>query len=266
MATASAGAIGDVEAVGSDTVEAPRDAVAAEAVAEAPRRRGRAVLTVAVAAVLGVIAGTCTGYVVQAGREPTPLPPLSQPVVGQAKGEVEPLSAAQDRKVRTDGDLRKLLVSRPKGVRDTEVPEGWMDISEYAESYDRPANAFTNLNGDEFRRVATTSWREGETFSAWVYLAQFREDSKIGASEWAGSGVYWAEKTDDTRSWPLPGTGDGMAYVHDTPERKAGYLPLYAAEAHAWRGDICMEIWLYDSRPIPKQKIMDLAERQVGKL
>ena len=32
-----------------------------------------------------------------------------------------------------------------------------------------------------------------------------------------------------------------MAYVHTRPKTEAGYLPLYSAEAHAWRGDIAME-------------------------
>ncbi|MFI5798411.1 hypothetical protein [Streptomyces sp. NPDC051677] len=63
---------------------------------------------IAGAAVLGIVAGACTGYLIQADRAPTALPPLSQPVVGQAKGEVEPLSAAQDRRRRVPprGHLR----------------------------------------------------------------------------------------------------------------------------------------------------------------
>jgi len=240
------------------------------------RRRGRTTLMIAAAAVLGVVAGTCTGYVIQAHREPTPLPPLSQPVVGQAKGEVEPLSAAQDRKVKTDGDLRKLLLPRPKGAKDDPFPaaahDGWIDLAGYADTYKRPAGAFNNFLDDEFRRAAVASWQVGATYSVQIYLVQFLQESKPAASSWAQNGRYWAEKDDaekdetDVRSWPVPGTGDGMAYVHDTPERKPGYLPLYTAEAHAWRGDVYMEIWINDSRPISKAKIMDLAKRQMGKL
>ncbi|MCX4763139.1 hypothetical protein OG562_19565 [Streptomyces sp. NBC_01275] len=226
---------------------------------------------VAVAAVLGVVAGACAGYLVQADREPTALPSLSQPVVGQAKGEVEPLSAAQDRRVKTNGDLRKLLLDRPKGARDSLFPvgsDGWLDLPEYADRFGKPGNAFNGLVDDEFRRAAGTSWRVGDTYNAEIVLVQFRQESKPAASEWAENGAYWAEDEDDTRSWPVPGTGDGngTAYVHDTPDRKAGYLPLYTAEAHAWRGDLYMEIWITDSKPIAKAKIMDLAKRQMGKL
>src|SRR6478735_883739 len=59
-----------------------------------PRRRGRTTLIVATAAVLGLVAGTCAGFLVQAHRAPTRLPSLSQPVLNQAKGPgPEPLSA-----------------------------------------------------------------------------------------------------------------------------------------------------------------------------
>ena len=57
------------------------------AVPERPRRRGRTTLLIACAALLGAVAGVCTGYVVQADREPTALPPLSLTTVAQAKGE-----------------------------------------------------------------------------------------------------------------------------------------------------------------------------------
>ncbi|MCL8014967.1 hypothetical protein [Streptomyces sp. AS02] len=233
-----------------------------------PRRRGRTALLIAGAVVLGLVAGTCTGYLVQADREPTRLPPLSQPVVDQAKGEVEPLSAAEDRRLKTDGDLRKLLLKRPKGARDAEFElgtDGWLNLAEYARTYEEPGEVIGDLIGDEFRRAAVASWRVGGTHSVAIHLTQYRQEQTLAASANAEGAHYWAEES-DTRSWPIPGTGDGMAYVHDTPEREAGYLPLYSAEAHAWRGDIAMDIWVYDTKPIPKKKIMDLAERQMGRL
>lgn len=237
--------------------------------ASRPRRRGRTALLIATAAVLGVIAGTCTGFVVQAGREPTRLPPLSQPVVKQAEGEVEPLSAAQDRRVKTDGDLRKLLLKRPKGARDTEYElgsDGWMDLAEYAGYYEYPEGAFGELASDEFRRAAVTSWRVGSDHNVEIYLVQYRQEEILAASEWSANAQSYAGTQSDTDSWPVPGTSDGWVYVHNTPDQEPGYLPLYSAEAHASRGDIAMVIWIYDSKPIPKKKIMDLAERQMGRL
>lgn len=230
-----------------------------------PRRRGRTTLLIAAAAVLGVVAGTCTGYLVQADREPTKLPPLSQPVVAQAKGEgPEPLSAAQDHRVKTDGDLRKLLIKRPKGARDVEYAageDGWLDLADYAHQLKNADREFGELVGAEFRRAASSEWRVGSTYSVAVRLVQFRQEEHLGAADRADS---W--NVDDTTSWPIPGTGDGMAYVATKPDTKPGYLPLYMAQAHAWRGDIAMEIWIYDTKPIPKAKIMDLAKRQMERL
>ncbi|WP_254388872.1 hypothetical protein [Streptomyces sp. AC550_RSS872] len=234
-----------------------------------PRRRGRTAALLIAGAVLGLVAGTCTGYLVQADRRPTKLPPLSQPVVERAKGVAEPLSAAEDRRVRTDGDLRELLLQRPKGARDTVITagtDGWLDLADYADGYEEPGEMFGDLVSDEFRRAAVTGWRVGTTYNVEIQLAQFRQEQALAAGGHAEGAYYWAEEEPDTRSWPIPGTGDGMAYVHDTPERDAGYLPLYSAEAHAWRGDIAMHIWVYDTKPISKEKIMDLAERQMGRL
>ncbi|WP_367669716.1 hypothetical protein [Streptomyces sp. DT2A-34] len=96
-----------------------------------PRRRGRTALLIAGAVVLGLVAGTCAGYVVQADREPTKLPSLSQPTLKQSRGEApEPLSAARDRRVKTDGDLRKLLLKKLAGAKDAdwlEGADGWQD-------------------------------------------------------------------------------------------------------------------------------------------
>src|SRR5262245_49039165 len=104
---------GDVLEVPEERSGAPDASVSGASdvpAASRPRRRGRATAPIGAAALLGVVAGTCAGYLVQAGREPAKLPSLSQPVIKQAKGDVEPLSAAQDRRLRTDGDLRKLLL------------------------------------------------------------------------------------------------------------------------------------------------------------
>ncbi|MFF3450991.1 hypothetical protein ACFYXJ_28045 [Streptomyces sp. NPDC002667] len=234
-----------------------------------PRRRGRTTLLIATAAVLGLVAGTCTGFLVQAHRAPTKLPSLSQPVVTQAKGPgPDPLSAAQDHRVKTNGDLRKLLIARPKGTREAHWTgsDGWMDMTEYADSYKKPANAFPDLINNEFRRAAVAGWEQGGTTTVEIRLVQFRQEESLKADEYADNEYFWAEKEAGTRSWSLPGTGDGMAYVHTRPETKPGYLPMYSAEAHAWRGDIAMEIWIYGTRPIAKEKIMDLAKRQVGRL
>ncbi|MFD9006070.1 hypothetical protein ACFV0T_34840 [Streptomyces sp. NPDC059582] len=235
-----------------------------------PRRRGRTALLIGGAVVLGLVAGTCGGYLVQADREPTKLPPLSQPVLPQARGEgPEPLSAAQDRQVKTDGDLRKLLLKAPRGAKkpDWIADDNWMDLASYADNFKNPGAVFPDLVGEEFRRAAVTGWKVGSTSTVEIRLVQFRQEEEgTTAENLSGDNQYWADKEDATDSWSIPGTGGGMAYVHTRPDSKPGYLPLYSAEAHAWRGDIALEIWVYGSKPIAKKTIMDLAERQMERL
>ncbi|MEU2773407.1 hypothetical protein ABZ646_10825 [Streptomyces sp. NPDC007162] len=250
-----------------ETPEAPPDTP------PATRRRRRTPALIAGAAALGVVAGACVGYLVQADRAPTALPSLSQPSLAQAKGAgPEPLSAAQDRKVKTDGDLRNLLLRKPAGSRKALIEvggDGWMDLTAYAEEFQSPANAFRRLaREDELRRVAVVDWREGSTYTAEIRLVQYRETERgTQAADDADAGNENAQPPDDhtTDGWPIPGTGDGMAYVHNKPDTSYG-VSLYSAEAHAWRGDIAMEIWIYDTKPIPEAKVMDLAKRQMEQL
>ncbi|OIJ64838.1 hypothetical protein WN71_026850 [Streptomyces mangrovisoli] len=226
-------------------------------------------MLIAGAAALGVVAGTCTGFLIQADREPTRLPSLSQPVLAQAKGAgPEPLSAAQDRQVKTDGDLRKLLLKRPSGARDWPVSigdDGWYSLDAIAETYEKPARGYHDMVDHDFRRAAVATWTIGH-YAVEIRLVQFHQDEAVQAADYSNNDYYWAEQEGSTDSWSVPGTGDGQAYVHHKPHTEAGYLPEYQAEAHAWRGDISMEIWITDTKPVPKNKIMDLAERQMERL
>lgn len=233
------------------------------------RPRGRTASLIAAAAVLGVVTGACTGYLVQADREPTALPSLSQPVLTQKKGEAPaPWPAARDRRVKTDGDLRKLLLKKPRGAKDEEFlmgDDGWMRLADYASLFEESAREFGGLVADEFRRAAVTGWRKGDT-TVEIRLVQYRQEEVTVAADHAAGAQHWSEAEDDVDSWDIPGTGDGMAYVHTRPDSEPGYLPVYTAEAHAWRGDIHMEIWIADTKRISKKEILGLAERQMERL
>ncbi|MCX4859192.1 hypothetical protein OG426_25390 [Streptomyces canus] len=233
------------------------------------RRRGRTTLLIAGAAVLGVVAGSCTGYLIQADREPTKLPSLSQPMLVQAKGSApEALSASRDRRVKTDGDLRKLLLKKPAAAKDADgltTDDGWLSPAAYADGYKKPGEAFGQLISDEFRRAVATGWTKGQA-TVEIQLAQFRQEEAVVAADVVSDCQYWANAEDSPRSWAVPGTTDGMAYVHDKPETEPGYLPVYRAESYAWRGDVVVSIWVYDTKPIPRKTIMELAERQMERL
>ncbi|WP_353943823.1 hypothetical protein ABII15_20805 [Streptomyces sp. HUAS MG91] len=233
-----------------------------------PRRgRGRTPALIGAAAVLGVVAGLCTGYVVQAGRAPDPLPPLAQQKVTQAKGGKAPeaLSAAQDRRVRTDGDLRKLLVPRPSGAQKSDAPQGWVDQFGFAADYDRPADAFRDLSADSFRRAATVSWQRGQSTTA-INLVQFRETEHLASQDYVSVQGEFAVEDSGNDGEPVPGSSEGRVYVYDRPETEPGYLPMYMSRTLAARGDIVMDIWMYDTKPISKKSAMDLAKRQLERL
>ncbi|MEV6027648.1 hypothetical protein [Streptomyces sp. NPDC052036] len=240
--------------------------MAAELPEPAPRarRRGRTALLIATAAVLGVVAGTCTGYLIEADREPTRLPSLSQPTLPQAKGPApEPLPAAQDRQVRTDGDLRKFLLTKPRGAKDVDVlkgDDGWLGLTAYADAFTKPGAAFGNLVDEEFRRGAVTGWETGDGSIVEIRLLQYRQQETTGAANTTKSQEDWIQGEHGTKSWPIPGTGAGMAYVLSKPDTG------HSVEALAWRGDIAVEVFIDSAKPVPKAQIMDLAQRQLERL
>ncbi|MFH0243717.1 hypothetical protein ACGRHY_15100 [Streptomyces sp. HK10] len=257
--------------------EAPPATPPAPPAQERPRRRGRTALLLACAALLGAVGGLAGGYTVQADRAPTPLPPLSQAKLSYPQKPLsedeapEPLTAGEDRRVRTDGDLRKLLLDRPKGTREPELSpdiDGWLSPSAYAREFENPGYMFTRLTGGDLRRVASTGWQRDRYRMVNVNLVQFREEKSRSALEHAqGQQDYMSDEdhagNDGTA---LKGSGNGRYYVFDEPRRKAGYLPMYRARAIAQRGDIMMDIWIYDTKPIAKRDIRSLAERQLGQL
>jgi hypothetical protein len=120
---------------------------------------------------------------------------------------------------------------------------------------------FPELVESEFRRAAATEWAVGNSYGVEIRLVQYRQEEHVAAKYRAGNWLV-----PGTEDWPVPGTGDGKAYVTLEPTTKPGYRPVYKAEAHAWRGDIAMEIWIYSSKAIPKALIMDLAKRQMERL
>ncbi|MFD7978569.1 hypothetical protein [Streptomyces sp. NPDC059071] len=251
----------------------PASAPAAETAAPKTRRRGgRTLALLAVAAVLGIVGGTAVGYGIQADREPTPLPALNQtglayPAKPAPKGQ-EPaaLSAAEDRGLKTDGDLRKLLLPKPAGAKDADfVPEDhWMSVASYAGEYEHPAGAFEELIGDGVRRVATTGWQTGRYKSVQINLVQFRPEYGAHAAETASEQRQFLAD-DAGYGTPVKGSGEGRTYLLPV-EREEGYLDLYVARAIFHRGDVMVEIFVSDTKKISQKEISSLAERQLGRL
>jgi hypothetical protein len=248
----------------------------------ARRRRGlRTALLLAAAVLAGTLGGVTYGYAEQAGEPPSPLPPLNQPGLAHPEKPLpadeapEPLSAAQDRRVKTDGDLRKLLVSRPAGAVDAELgygEEGWLAPYELAADTGAPEEMLSYVLEHGLRRTAFTSWSEQDSSATGtvilIYLFQFRNDATAGSVDYLESEqvATVVGAGGDVRSVPLAGSADGRAYFPGEPYEEAGLPPVYQAIAIARRGDIVMEVHQMDSSPIEEADLTKLAERQLERL
>ncbi|MFJ2113594.1 hypothetical protein ACIOEX_17200 [Streptomyces sp. NPDC087850] len=226
------------------------------------------------AAVLGTVAGTATGYALQAGRPPTPLPPLAQPGLAYpAKSlpegeEAEPLSAEEDSQVRTDGDLRKLLIGRPAGGRELAVPwldgKGWVPISSYAYYHSDDYSSFSSALEKDIRRVAGMAWEEGGDRQGNIVLVQYRPSVNAqGPAEMAVLPGHMRDRAGNS-GHPVAGTAEGRSYVFESTA-EAGRLP-FRAYATAYRGDVLIKVNLFDSEPISEKDIRTLIERQLERL
>ncbi|MFF7181797.1 hypothetical protein [Streptomyces sp. NPDC008121] len=244
--------------------------------APAPRRRGaRTIGLIAVAAVLGLVGGTAVGYGIQAEREPTPLPALNQldlayPAKPLPKGqEPKPLSAAEDRGVRMDGDLRKLLLPKPAGARAAEfrAADGWMRVASYAGGFKDEGYMLEFLNESRVRRVAERSWQTGEHRETVIHLVQFSPSDTLGAADHAEGQMDYMPEDDHAGNAgdPVKGSGNGRYYLYPV-EKKAGYLDFYEARAILHRGDVMVDIHVFDTEKISKKDIRTLAERQLERL
>ncbi|WP_328895381.1 hypothetical protein [Streptomyces sp. NBC_00236] len=266
-------AVPEVASTEAPAVLAPAPLVAAER-----RPRGRTTLIIVAAAVLGIAAGTAVGYGVQADRAPTPLTALSQPDLAYpakalpADQVPDPLPASQDRQVRTDGDLRKLLIPRPGGWRDNEnatlIQDGWMGVDDYALAFKSEDYMFSEFLGNNVRRIAAVSWRKGAYGVARLRLVQFRSGIDSAAAAFAENQRAYMPEADrgaGNEGDALKGSVSGRYYLYKV-DRKAGYMPNYRARAVFHRGDVMVEINMSDTVPISKKDIRTLAERQLERL
>jgi hypothetical protein len=237
-----------------------------------PRPRGRTALIMAGALILGVVGGGGIGYAVQHGRPETPLPPLSvpQPEYPARYSDAPALSAADDDMVRTDGDLTKLLIPAPKGSSPRSNPpiNGWEDLSEFSENYTGPSSEFDWMLKSGFRRVAGTTWMEGQA-SYEVDLIQFNDDSEASAASYVSSqGTYAGSAADGSMpATAVPDTVDGEVYAGGgaIPD-SGGPGSYYRGIGLAVHGDIAVVIWVYSPNPVSEQPLMALVQSQLERL
>ncbi|MEV7426943.1 MULTISPECIES: hypothetical protein [unclassified Streptomyces] len=240
------------------------------------RRRGRTALLIATAAVLGLVAGTATGYAIQADRAPTPLPALGQPGLAHpakplpAGKAAKALGAARDSQVRVEGDLRKLLISAPPGSRAGFADwdnDGWLSPSAYAAYFGVGEPTFDWLVASDVRRIAARSWERGEGEGN-VVLMQFRPGmTDLGAAAWVESTTYFNQEEAGYAGDPVKGSVTGRYFTYEAGDDSEFEAPYpYQAVGAARRGDVVAIVNLFDAEPIPKKDIATLIERQLERL
>ncbi|MFJ8858759.1 hypothetical protein ACIRD8_10010 [Streptomyces sp. NPDC102451] len=242
-----------------------------------PRPRGRTTLLIAAAALLGISGGTAIGYGIQAQRPPSQLPALSQTELAYpakplpADKVPAPLPASQDHQVATDGDLRKLIIDRPAGWSENKdadwLDDGWMSVGDLARDFTHDDSTYEYFLESDIRRIAGASWKKGAHREAAIRLVQFSSGADTAAAGFAdGQRSYMPEaRGAGNEGDAVKGSGEGRYYVYGV-DRKPGYLPFYRARAVMHRGDIMIEVNLYDNRPISKKDIRTLAERQLERV
>lgn len=236
------------------------------------RRRGRTVLLIAGAAVLGVLAGTITGYAIQYDREPTPLAPLAQAHLVSPKA-LAPDDATTNKTInanrwnKTDDDLAKLLIEAPGGAK--AGASGYDTIDSVATEFEEPDHMLRNLVMSKVRRLASASWTEGDSTFVSVQLLQFND--RDGAEDYqTGQSGYMPEKKYAGNSgMAIPGLPSdlGHVWVDSEADEKPGYLPMRSGRAIARRGDIVFDIHYVNNRGnVAESDVMDLAKRQLERL
>ncbi|MFF8271890.1 hypothetical protein ACF059_31620 [Streptomyces sp. NPDC016562] len=241
--------------------------------AEAPRRRrGRTTLLIAGMAVLGVLAGTVTGYAVQYHREPTALPPLAQQkMAGPKPAAVNDATSRRSinaaRWHKADEDLAKKLLDLPGGAQDSFSGPVSTDAFS-AEYFLEPSQAVGSLIR-EAKCLATARWSENDRNYIEIHLLQFRD--RGGADDFYTEIVQYMPQKDHAGNTgkDLPGAPAdfGHLWIDSKAQEKAGYHPVRQGRAVVRRGDIVMSIEYTNNRgEVDEKALVELAQRQMERL
>ncbi|MFC1417956.1 hypothetical protein [Streptacidiphilus cavernicola] len=247
---------------------AATDPDSAAAPAPKKRPRGRTALIMVGAVVLGVLGGGGAGYAVQSARKPTPLPPLAvaQPKYPAKRVAAPALPASQDDQVKTDGDLTKLLVPAPAGMKplpDQDSTHFWESLADYAENYTKPGVEFKDQADSHFRRAAVASWYKGAENTT-VYLVQYAHGYANGAQSEVTNEQSYAQ--DDTGGKPVDVPHYNGGEVYPGAKKLGGSNPYYEGRGYAQHGDIAVEVFVDSAHPVSAKTLLTLIQSQLERL
>lgn len=255
-----------------DDRQPPVPAAPPAALSEA-RPRGRAVRLPAIAVLVGLVGGAGTGYVIQYLRPPTVRPLLasqaSQPPQPNDRHIVPArLTAAEDDQVKTDGDLRTLLVPAPAGSRPWPNPptqDGWLTLAQFSSTFESPATEFRWQNSLGFRRMAQATWVVGDTGYE-VDLIQYAHAEEGSAAEYVQDQDFNGPVPEGVTRSVVPGTVNGWVKQDDNPQHAGDGSTYFSTEAMARHGDIAVQIYVTGPRPTDSRIASDLMQRQLERL
>ncbi|MCG6494819.1 hypothetical protein [Kitasatospora sp. A2-31] len=224
-------------------------------------RRPRPVLLLVSGLLLGAVVGGAVGYAVQAGRPPTPLPPIQVALPSYPAAVVDPraAAAAAPKPLAVDGDLRKLLVPAPAGATPwADYPDTptWITVGELAERSGRSAEVFRTLNAKDFRRAVEVDWKQ-DGLKVRVSLIQFSADRAAEAKSRA-TGYNLKPFADDANGGYQ--VDSEASYWAETTEK------YYLGTAHAQRGTVVMEIKVFGTEPVNPDVVKGIAKQQWERL
>jgi hypothetical protein len=252
----------------AEPVAGPAIEPVAEPAPYKPRRRGRTTLLIAVAAVLGAAAGGGLGYRIQENREPTPLAPLTGPVLAQPKGAgpaAPKLTASQDAGLLYQGSLLKLLVPTPKG--DKEGAREWTSLLDYADGYTQPDHVFHEFVDGSYQRGVHVGWTDKHHDYYGVGLTQFRDEVTAFTPTWFDG------QRENNDALPQDGPEHHLTDVRNAgvwgsakPHQKSGYLPEYEGRGIAQVGNIYVEVFVDSLHPVKADTVKSVLEKQLERL
>ncbi|MFJ3787991.1 hypothetical protein [Kitasatospora sp. NPDC090091] len=260
-APAPAGPPAVAEALALPPAEPPVFVPAAAPLPASRPRRPRPVLLLVSGLLLGAVVGGAVGYAVQAGRPPTPLPPIQVALPSYPAAVVDPsaAAAAAPKPLAVDGDLRKLLVSAPAGATawaDYPDTPTWITVGELAERSGRSAEVFKTLNAKEFRRAVEVDWKQ-DGLKVRISLIQFSADRAAEAKSRATSYNLKPFADDANGGYQVDSEA---SYWAETTEK------YYLGTAHAQRGTVVMEIKVFGTEPVNPDVVKGIAKQQWERL
>ncbi|MEU6312420.1 hypothetical protein [Streptomyces sp. NPDC047014] len=222
---------------------------------------------------LGVLAGTVTGYAVQYHREPTPLPPLAQQAMDGAKpaavnDATSRRSINANRWHAADEDLAKKLVEVPGGAQEAFSGPVSADVFS-AEWYLEPSEAVGGLIRDQIKDIATTRWAENDRNFIEIHLLRFRDR---GGAEGFQAGIvdYMPNKDyagNAGKEFPGVPADFGRLWVDSKAHVEPGYEPVRQGRVLVRRGDLVMLVEYTNNRgEIDEKALADVAKRQMERL